>query len=424
MKILLTSIGTRGDMEPFLAIGEILREKGHEVMYLFPEQFRALVEESGAQFEGLGSAFIEMLESDLGKFAMGGAGPWWKKFGAYVKMARMQGGINKHMMERQRKVVAEFQPDRIVHNGKAMYPVIWEVEHPGSTMFVSPVPFLHYVKGHTHVAFHSNYGSFFNKLTFRLADWGLVKTIMAALKWIDRTDIRKKQIKNALDTHKIIYTISPQLFERPAYWPDTRQVLGYHERDKTINWQPAAPLLEFLQGHEKILFVTFGSMINPEPAKKTDIILNILKRNRIPALINTSAGGLIEPTDYDRDLFHFVSSIPYEWLLPKVYAVMHHGGSGTTHLALRHGCASLILPHIIDQFAWDQILSAKGVGPRGIKVSRITEKSLAPKILDLFHNETYKRNAEKVAEEMRKEEFLREKLYEKIVGKRVGRDQE
>lgn len=422
MKILLTSIGTRGDMEPFLAIGEILQEKGHEVMFLFPEQFRGLVTDSGAQFEGLGSAFIEMLESDLGKFAMGGAGPWWKKIGAYVKMARMQGDINRQMMERQRKVVAEFQPDRIVHNGKAMYPVIWEVEHPGSTLFVSPVPFLHYVKGHTHVAFHSNYGNFLNKLTFRLADWGLLKTIMASLKWIERSDLSKQQIQQALDTHKVIYTISPQLFQRPAYWPDNRQILGYHERDKTINWQPTAALLQFLQRHEKILFVTFGSMINPEPTQKTAIILNILRRNQIPALINTSAGGLVEPADYDHNLFHFVSSIPYEWLLPKVYAVMHHGGSGTTHLTLRHGCASLIIPHIIDQFAWDQILSAKAVGPSGIKVSRITEKNLAPKILELFHTDAYKRNAENIAKEMRQEEVLREKLYLDIVGRAFGED--
>lgn len=424
MKILLISIGTRGDMEPFLAIGEILQEKGHEVLYLFPEQFRGLVEDSGAQFEGLGSAFIEMLESDLGKFAMGGAGPWWKKFGAYVKLARMQGDINRHMMERQQQVVAEFQPDRIVHNGKAMYPVIWEVEHPGSTTFVSPVPFLHYVKGHTHVAFHSNYGSFLNKLTFRLADWGLVKTIMASLKWVNQTDISKKEIKKALDSHQVIYTISPQLFERPNYWPENIKVLGYHERDKTVNWQPSPGLLAFLERHEKILFVTFGSMINPEPVKKTEIILDILQQHQIPALFNTSAGGLVEPTDYDHDLFHFVSSIPYEWLLPKVYAVMHHGGSGTTHLTLRHGCASLILPHIIDQFAWDQMLSAKGVGPSGIKVGRISIKSLTPKLLDLFYNEAYKRKAEEMADKMRSEEVLREKLYQNIVRKPVGHDQE
>ncbi|MEL7223125.1 MAG: glycosyltransferase, partial [Bacteroidota bacterium] len=70
MKIILTSIGTRGDMEPFLAIGEILKEKGHDVTCLFPEQFRSLAIDSGFEFESLGSKFIEMLDSPAGRIAM------------------------------------------------------------------------------------------------------------------------------------------------------------------------------------------------------------------------------------------------------------------------------------------------------------------------------------------------------------------
>ena len=71
MKIILISVGTRGDMEPFLAIGEILKEKGHQVICAFPEQFRNLVEDTDMEFASLGTKFIQMLESDLGKAAMG-----------------------------------------------------------------------------------------------------------------------------------------------------------------------------------------------------------------------------------------------------------------------------------------------------------------------------------------------------------------
>ena len=71
MKILMISVGTQGDMEPFLTIGEILQEKGHQVTYVFPEQFRDLALETGLGFTSLGSDYIEMLESDTGKNAMG-----------------------------------------------------------------------------------------------------------------------------------------------------------------------------------------------------------------------------------------------------------------------------------------------------------------------------------------------------------------
>ena len=73
MKILLLSIGTRGDMEPFLAIGELLAGKGHEIVCAFPEQFRSLAGDSGFRFLSLGTEFIEMLESPEGKSAMGGS---------------------------------------------------------------------------------------------------------------------------------------------------------------------------------------------------------------------------------------------------------------------------------------------------------------------------------------------------------------
>jgi sterol 3beta-glucosyltransferase len=414
MRILVTSIGTRGDMEPFLAIGEILKAKGHEVICQFPEQFRKLAEQSGFGFRTLGPEFMEMLESDTGKFAMGGGGAWWKKMLAFIKLAKLQKENNKLMIQRQRDAVDELKPDRIVHNGKVMYPVIWEVNNKGKTIFISPVPFLHYVKGHTHVAFHSNYGTFLNKLTFKLADWGLLKTISASLQWLNITNISKGQIKAVLQNHKVIYTISPQLLEKPDYWAENLKVLGFHERDKTIEWQPDEQLLTFLNKHQKIIFITFGSMINPKPEQKTQAILNILERNKIPAIINTSSGGLIKPVDFKSDLIHFVSGIPYDWIFPKMYGIIHHGGSGTTHMTLKHGCASLIIPHIIDQYVWNDIAASKGAGPKGMSIGKLTEQKLEPLVLDLINNKSYKEKAEELGEKMRLEDF-REVLYNEIV---------
>ena len=79
MKIILMSVGTRGDMEPFLAIGEIMQERGHQFICAFPEQFRNLALDSNFEFASLGSKLIELLESDIGKAAMGSGGPAIKK---------------------------------------------------------------------------------------------------------------------------------------------------------------------------------------------------------------------------------------------------------------------------------------------------------------------------------------------------------
>lgn len=415
MKILLASIGTRGDMEPFLAIGEILLQRGHDVLCLFPEQFRKLAEDAGFRFASLGTEFLEMVESEDGKAALGGSGSGLSKFLAYLRLARKYNKMNRKLIRLQQQIIEAEAPDRIVSNGKAIYSFIWAVNHPGQTINISPVPYLHYIEGHSHLAFHRDFGPFFNKLTFKLANFGLVTTTMTAVKWLGlKGKIRRREIQEAIANNKTIYTISPSLFPRPDSWPKNLQVLGYHERDKTIHWQPEPALLEFLAKHPKILLLTFGSMTNPEPETKTDLLLDVLSRNNIPALINTASGGLVRPAQYDTELFYFVDQIPYDWVLPKVYGMVHHGGSGTTHMGLRNACASMIIPHIIDQFVWNKIIADLGAGPLGVRIDKISRTSLEPRLVELFHNPKYKKRAEQLAAQMEKEAFS-DQLYQTII---------
>lgn len=413
MKILLTSIGTRGDMEPFLAIAEKLKHRGHEIICLFPEQFQNMALESGFQFESLGPEFIEMLESDTGKFALGGGGSKLKKIQAFIKLSKIQARNNRKMLEKQFEVIQRLKPDRIVHNGKVMYPVLYEISHPHSTVFVSPVPYVHYVKGHTHIAFHSNYGELLNKFTFWIADWGLKKAILAAAKQLELNHVKGSDIKRVNREHKVIYTISPSLFNRPAEWPSNFKVLGYHERDKAVSWEFTPELNLFLEKYEKVLFISFGSMTNPEPEQKTRMILEVLKKHKIPAIINTSMGGLKRPSE-DHELFHFVDQVPYDQLFPKVYAVMHHGGSGTTHMGLGNACPTLIIPHIIDQFVWNQMVAENQLGPRGISISKLNKSALDTLIPDLMNNQKYKENCQNLAQRMSMENF-EEALCEEII---------
>ncbi|MCK4466094.1 MAG: glycosyltransferase family 1 protein [Bacteroidales bacterium] len=415
MKIILISIGTRGDMEPFLAIGEILKEKGHQVICAFPEQFRNLVENSNMEFASLGTKYIEMLDSEVGKAALGGSGSGLNKMLAYIRLAKNQTEANKELTDKQYEIIESEIPDRIVYNAKVNYPIIWGLNNRGKNILVCALPYLHYVRDNTHVVFNSNFGPFLNKLTYSLANFGMIMTTMITKKWLKITrKITRKQIKNALLSNKAIYTISPSLFSRPDYWNVNLKVLGYHERNKAINWRANKDINDFLEKHHRILFITFGSMTNPEPEEKTKIIIEILERNKIPAIINTASGGLIKPDKFDSELLHFVSQIPYDWIFPKIYGVIHHGGSGTTHMALKYGCATMIIPHIIDQFVWNKIIYNLGAGPKGIKIGKITTKNLEPKILELVNNSSFKKKAEQVASQMEKEDF-REELYNSIV---------
>jgi UDP:flavonoid glycosyltransferase YjiC (YdhE family) len=151
-------------------------------------------------------------------------------------------------------------------------------------------------------------------------------------------------------------------------------------------------------------------MTNPEPEEKTRIIIDVLERNEIPAIVNMASGGLVRPGEFSSELIYFVSRISYDWIFPRVYGVIHHGGSGTTHLALKYACASMIIPHIIDQFVWNKIIYDRGFGPVGVKIGKITTQNLEPKIHELFHNIVFKEKAEEIASQMKKEDFREEVL--------------
>jgi len=407
MKIMLVSVGTRGDMEPFLAIGEILKKHGHEITCLFPYQFENLVANSGFKFHSLGSKFIELLQTAEGKKAMSGGKFGFKKLKAYAKLISKQGAANKEITQNQEKYIEQENPDLILHHTKAIYPILWETKNKNKTVVISPVPYLNYVKGHSHLVFNSNFGNIINKLTYKLVNSGIIYNTFFTQKYlkIQKQRISKKTIKNILKNQKTIYSISPSIFPQPSYWNDNVKVLGFHERVKTNNWQPETALHNFIEKHSKILFITFGSMVNELPVKNTRTLIEIVTKNKIPTIINTHSGGLVKPKDHNLTSIYFTKSIPYEWIFPKVYAVIHHGGSGTTQTALKYGCANLIIPHILDQYVWNKIIYQKKAGPIGIDISKISMQNLEPKILDLWNNAIYKKHAKKLSTQIQNEDY-------------------
>ena len=404
MKILLTSIGTRGDIEPFLSLGEILRRKGHQIVFSFPEQFQDIIPQN-SQFHALSSKVIELIESEEGKALMGKAS-LWKKAKSLLYLYREGQKTNKKLIVQQFEIVKVEKPDLIIHNVKCSYPTLWGLEHDKPTVLLSPVPyFMHYVKGHAHIGFNKSFGVFFNKLTYKLSNFGLTKTIYDGQKWLPKNySFRKSVIQNKLLSKKIIFSISPALFPRPDYWPKNAQVLGFHERDKRRPWEPDKSLEHFLNRNDKIVFLTFGSMVNTDPELTSSILYESLKEHQIPTIVNIASGGLVELPEFKTNKnFHFVHTIPYEWIFKKVYAVIHHGGSGTTHMALKYGCASLIIPHIIDQFAWNDRIQKLGAGPKGISVNKLNASNIKERIGSLYSEDCFKQNAEKISSDMQTE---------------------
>ena len=420
MKAALFSLGTRGDIEPFLAVGEILRHKGWEVVCTFPEQFREEVEGLGYKFYGFDKAFLELLETQSGRNLMGGKGSWFHRALFVWKMAAKGMQIQHDIVTVQHELIVQEKPDRIIYHPKCPFGMIWGMANPGKSVMVSPIPCVsHRVKHLSVMGIRGSRdkGKFWNLLSFKIVD--RIKSNMVirfSKKYIHHylKDIpTPSQIREMMQfKERTLYAISPTLFPRPEYWPEAAQVVGYYERNKSNQWEANRNLLHFIDRYEKIVFISFGSMVNNQPEKKTRAILQVLTQHQIPAIINTSWGGLLELDDQPEHI-HFVSNIPYDWIFQRVYAVVHHGGSGTTHTTLKYGCANLIIPHIVDQFYWNNNISQLGAGPKGISIKHLNAKNFEPILLDLLQNSKYKQRAQEISQKIQLE-FRPEEYYQSL----------
>ncbi len=111
----------------------------------------------------------------------------------------------------------------------------------------------------------------------------------------------------------------------------------------------------------------------------------------------------------------FTNTINYEALFPKVAAVIHHGGSGTTHTALKHACPTMIIPHVIDQFQWNILIHNLGLGPLGSSINKLNKKEFKIAIMDLISNENYKIKAQGISEKIKKEEKENEFMINNLI---------
>lgn len=417
MKALLISIGTRGDVEPFLAVGEILSERGWEIVCLFPEQFRGMTEAMGFRFHGFSEDFLKLIEGSDAKEILGGEGGTFSRLKNWGSLARKGMKLARESVDIQHRVQIDEAPDRIIYHPKCNTAIVWGMANPGKAIMLAPIPGLAHAVD-DFAPMWKDFGRTINRASYRLINWFKAFAVKKFTKKI-ATDYNKLELSVSsinqamLETEKTIYTVSPSLFDRPSYWPETAQVVGYFERNKAVDWKPDEYLLKFLATHEKIVFISFGSMTNNDPKRKTEMIVNALRRNKIAAIINTSWGGLAEIDNVPGHVT-FVNDVPYDWLYPHIYAVVHHGGSGSTHMALKYGCPSLVIPHALDQPFWARIVHEKGLGPEPLPIRHLNESEFESRLIDLYFNESYKQSAEVLAKKM-SNEADRERLMQIIL---------
>jgi sterol 3beta-glucosyltransferase len=203
----------------------------------------------------------------------------------------------------------------------------------------------------------------------------------------------------------ILYGYSPFVIPVPKDWGDHNHVTGYWLLEPSSNWEAPADLLEFLESGPPPVYIGFGSMVHRSPEETTEMVLHALQRSGQRGLVSTGWGGL-KKESLPEGVF-MVGSLPHTWLFPRMVAVVHHGGVGTTAAGLWAGIPSVITPYFGDQPFWGQKVYELGVGPQPIPRKHLTEDRLTEAIRCAVSDAGMREEAARLGQSIRAEDGIK-----------------
>lgn len=372
MRIVLNTVGSTGDVMPFLALGQELKDLGHSPVLAAPPNFQLMAEGTGMEFAPIG--------------------PFWENGWASQLSIDM---ISEPDPTRQWRIFFEGFSFAV----PAMFQDLCKVCHEADALVASCYSFAaHMVQEALGIPF----------ATIRLAHFGEEDQMTRELAGEAINRCRSQLGFKALDdpfgkdSHSrllALYAISPGL---TGYNP--RQAPGFFFC-KDSQFSPNRPLAEFLAAGEKPIILTFGSMVPRDPAGTMKLLIEALEGAGKRTLIQRGWRSLGLDAKSLPPYIRLMGHAPHGWLFNQASLIIHHGGVGTTAACLRAGVPSIVVPWMIDQPAWGQLTLRHGTTSAVIPERELSAESLSSAIRQTFNAYgRYQERAQTVATMIQSEE--------------------
>ncbi|KIZ16199.1 glycosyltransferase [Streptomyces natalensis] len=362
------ALGTRGDAQPYTAVGRVLRERGHRVRIATEQRYRGLVEEAG----------LEHLPIDVDAFNALALGPDGRRL--------LESGRNPLRLARRARPLAAAYADQVVRSladsctdadavvcsavGMAFRPAVVPPSVPfcyGGLQPTYPTRAFPTI----HLAGHRSLGGWANKRSHSAVEtllWHVFRRFLAS-RSARSLPLRSPTAQLRRAGHPKLYGFSRAVVPRPADWPRSVHVTGYWFTDHHAAWTPPPDLGAFLAGGPPPVCVGFSSIV--PGGREQRLIRTALRRAGTRGVLLGDPAAM--PSD---DEFHVLAEAPHQWLFPRMAAVVHHGGAGTTAAGLRAGVPQVVTPFYADQPFWGERLHALGVGTAPLPVHTLTADQL------------------------------------------------
>jgi sterol 3beta-glucosyltransferase len=393
MRTTIFAAGSRGDIQPCIQLGQGLRTAGLGVRLAVPNDFAAFGQAHGLEVSPLRGDVQAIMASDTGRALMerGGANPLrtiaaMRKLLAPVALQMAADALAACDDADALISLAVFAPLAQTIASLRRIPLILVEPTPlfPTGAFAAPGWPL-----------QRNLGPVANHLTG-------VAMLQVLWQWYRPfiNDFRQQHglppasaasFYRTLSAHPLLGAYSPSVIPRPTDWPAGVQITGAWLPEPSAAWQPPAELAAFLASGAPPVYIGFGSMAGQRPEALAALVLEALARSGQRGVLLTGWGGL--RTANVPTTVCVVTDAPHSWLFPRMAAVVHHGGAGTTAEGLRAGVPSVIVPFSFDQPFWGERVRALGVGPTPIPQARLSAENLAAALTQAVHDQGLRERA-------------------------------
>ncbi|MEU9170460.1 glycosyltransferase [Streptomyces sp. NPDC048420] len=392
--------GSRGDVAPFTGLGHGLARAGHEVTLVTHERFGPLAARAGLGFHALPVDPRAELESSRGR-ALHRSSTGVGKLVRVVAMARaLAGEMADDLVAAARTSDALLLSGSVaplghaIAEGLALPSLGLNLQPLGATREFPP-PML-------------GIGSW-GGLGNRVAGVGLnlaVEQVFASAVPAVRTrlGLPSKRPAAALRARErqgwpVLHGFSPRVVARPRDWRSGLDVAGYwwpYDGDDRL----PDDLLRFIDSGPPPVFVGLGSATVPDPTRTSTEIVRALRRAGLRGVIQRGWAGLTATGD---DMLT-IGEVPHAALFPRMAAVVHHAGAGTTAAGLRAGVPAVPVPIQFDETFWAARLVSLGVAPRAVPLRHLTADALGTALTRATRDAEYQERAQVLGGEIREED--------------------
>lgn len=386
MKVLILTLGTRGDVQPFVALAQALERHGHEAVLGAPQRFAGLATAHGVSFAAVDDGPLRLMDATHGVGEVMNDG-----IRAKVALARSMPATFRRVFD-DATAIATTGPgagaDLVVHNGQIIAaPHIAEMlEVPAVLALTVPL----YVPTREFPWPGQVLPASLPRLINRATYLGMKAPALAFGATVDRWRRNGLGLPRRRGRHNplhrpdggptpVLNAVSRHVVAPPRDWPAHVATTGYWFLPTSNPLSGLQrELATFLSAGDPPVFVGFGSMAGPDPAATTELVLAAIARAKVRAVLATGWGAMT--TDHTPEEVLVVDQVPHDLLLPHVAAVIHHGGAGTTAAAAAAGRPQVICPFVADQPFWGRRMHDLGVAPQPIPQRDLTIERLASAI--------------------------------------------